>query len=212
MPSIPIGIRSTPMLPVALTTVIVNPSGMFRVSSHNTGEPYFGRHQGNRFDDPEAVEADRYGTCYFDENFTVAVAETLLHDRVPENGYFFVERAVILARHHLSFTGSDLVLADVTGAELRRMGGHAGLSGMSSYKTPQRWSAAIYAHRDAVDGFRYASRHINTGMCYVVFDRARHKLELDTATPLAAHPDFGEVATRLYINNALARPKRKARP
>lgn len=181
---------------------------MFRVSSHSTGEPYFGRHQGNRFDDPQLDPAARYGTCYFGENFAVAVAETLLHDRVPENGYFFVERAVILARYHIDFKGADLVLADLTGAELKRMGGHAGLSGMSSYKTPQNWSAAIHAHPDAVDGFRYASRHLNTAMCYVVFGRAAHKVAMNHATPLSAHPDFGQVPTGLYINNSLARPHR----
>ena len=181
---------------------------MFRVSSHNTGEPYFGKHQGNRFDAPQLDPTARYGTCYFGENFTVAVAETLLHDRVPENGYFFVEMAVILARYHISFKGTDLVLADLTGAELKRMGGHAGLSGTSSYKTPQNWSAAIHNHPDAVDGFQYVSRHLNTAMCYVVFERAAHKVEMDQATLRSAHPDFGQVATSLYINNSLARPRR----
>lgn len=82
------------------------------------------------------------------------------------------------------------------------------MSGTSSYKTTQKWSAAIHAHPDAVDGFRYVSRHLNNAMCYVIFERAAHKLSMNKATPLSAHPDFGNVATRLYINNSRARPVR----
>lgn len=202
-----IRIRLRPILPVSLAFVTVSPEALVRVSGHRTGEPYFGTHQGNRFDDPEPDPAKRYGTSYFGENFSVALAETLLHDRLPEkNGYFFIELAVIAARYHLDFTGDDLFLADLTGPELRRMGGHAGLSGASSYKTPQNWSKAIHDHPDTVDGFRYVSRHHNTGMCYLIFDRAASKIRLNKVTPLPAHPDFGQVATDLYINNALARP------
>jgi hypothetical protein len=71
------------------------------------------------------------------------------------------------------------------------------------------WSRAIHDHPDSVDGFRYVSRHLNTGMCYLVFDRAADKITLNNATPLSAHPDFGQVATGLYINNAMARPLRE---
>jgi hypothetical protein len=207
MPPAAIRIRFRPILPASLVKVAVNPSRLVRVSGHRTNEPYFGKHQGNRFDDPEQDPAKRYGTSYFGENFSVALAETLLHDRIPEkNGYFFIELAVIAARYHLDFRGDDLCMADLTGSSLRRMGGHAGLCGMSSYKTPQNWSRAIHDHPDNVDGFRYVSRHLNTGMCYLVFDRAAGKITLNSATPLSAHPEFGQVATGLYINNAMARP------
>lgn len=91
------------------------------------------------------------------------------------------------------------------------MGGHAGLSGMSSYKIPQNWSKALHDHPDLVDGFRYVSRHHNTGMCYLVFDRAANKIRLNKATPLSSHPDFGQIATDLYINDALARPVTRPR-
>ena len=43
------------------------------------------------------------------------------------------------------------------------------------------------------------SRHLNTEMAYVVFDLARHKLQMTRATQLAMHSDFGQIATRLYI-------------
>lgn len=79
-----IRIRLRPILPVSLAIVTVSPEALVRVSGHRTGEPYFGTHQGNRFDDPEPDPAKRYGTSYFGENFSVALAETLLHDCVPE--------------------------------------------------------------------------------------------------------------------------------
>ena len=100
------------------------------------------------------------------------------------------------------------MLANVTGAELRRMGGHAGLSGTSDLRIPQRWSSTIYHHADKVDGFAYISRHLNNAMAYVLFDRAAHKLTMTHAIPLAEHPGFGKVATRLYIASTRLQPRR----
>jgi hypothetical protein len=208
MAKLAIRLKSKPDLPDTLAVVRVHSASLFRVSSHQTGEPYFGKHQGNRFDDPHPDPAARYGTSYFAQSFDVAVAETLLHDRTPNQGYFYVERAVILNRFLVEFQGTELVLADVTGAELRRMGGHAALTGTSTLKIPQRWSSTIYHHADKVDGFRYMSRHLNNEAAYVVFDRAAHKLSMTRATRLADHPDFGRVAARLYITSTRPRPRR----
>lgn len=41
-----------PSLSASLETVVVEPVSLVRVSGHNTGEPYFGRRNVNRFDDP----------------------------------------------------------------------------------------------------------------------------------------------------------------
>jgi hypothetical protein len=43
---------------------LLSPSVLYRVSMHATGEPYFGRSRGNRFDDPTVKKANRFGTCY----------------------------------------------------------------------------------------------------------------------------------------------------
>jgi hypothetical protein len=208
MPKAAIRLKAKPDLPDALATIRVQPASLFRVSSHETGEPYFGKHKGNRFDDPHPDPAARYGTSYFGATFDVAVAETLLHDRTPEKGYFYIERAVILNRYLIAFDGDELVLANVTGAELRRMGGHGGLSGTSDLKIPQRWSSTIYHHADRVDGCAYISRHLNNAMAYVLFDRAAHKLTMTHAIRLAEHPGFGQVATRLYITSTRLQTRR----
>lgn len=173
-----------------------------RISSHSSGEPYFGKWNTNRFDDPSADPTARYGTCYLGSSLAVAVAETLLHDRKAIKGRFVVEPSVIRARYVVRFGGEPLVLANLTGIALKRLGGHAGLTGTSSYATPKRWSAAIHAHPDKVDGFVYMSRHLNDEQAIVLFDRSRHKLHMLSATPLHQHPDFGQVATDLAIGAA----------
>ena len=194
-----ISLGTTPQLPPTINTVEVDPATLFRVSGHKTGEPYFGRWDSSRFDDPNTDHDARYGTCYLGTSFAVAIAETLLHDRKPIKGWFVVELDVIKSRFVVQFKGSPLVLADLTGAELRRIGGQAQLSGTPSYKITKKWSLAIHSHPSTVDGFIYMSRHKNDEKAIVLFDRAEHKLQMRSVTPLPDHPDFGQVATDLYI-------------
>lgn len=103
----------------------------------------------------------------------------------------------------IRFDGIPLTLANLTGVSLKRLGGHAGLTGTASYVTPKRWSAAIHAHPDDVDGFVYMSRHVNDEKAVVLFDRARGRLHMTVATSLSQHPQFGQVATDLAIGASL---------
>jgi hypothetical protein len=190
---------SAPRLPPdGLPVIHLEPRTLIRISRHASGEPYFGRSGGNRFDDPQRV----YGTCYFGESLLVALAETLLHDAVAVRGAFRVHPDSIASRHVLHFDGTPLRLANLTGASLKRLGGHAGLSGTASYRLPQRWSQAVHAHPDRVDGFVYMSRHLNTERAIVLFDRAGEKLHLTAATPLIACPGFVSAARELGIRSA----------
>ena len=197
----PIKLASTPKLPASLVTQSVDPATLFRVSSYNTGEPFFGTFDSNRFDDPNPTPASRYGTCYLGTSLAVALAETLLHDLEPVAGEFIVPVDTLAARYVLRFQGQPLIVADLTGAALKRLGGHAELSGTSSYKKTKRWSAAIHAHADQVDGFLYMSRHKNDEKAVVLFDRGRAKLTMESAEPLLGHPDFGTAATALFIRS-----------
>lgn len=197
-----IRLAAKPQLPPTLKTVTVDPASLVRVSGHDTGEPYFGRWGTNRFDDPNPDAASRYGTCYLGASLAVAVAETVLHDRKPIKSWFVVELAVIKRLYVVLFAGSPLVLADLTGAELKRAGGHAALTGACSYKTTRKWSAAVHAHLDLVDGFLYMSRHKNDEKAVVLFDRAAHKVKVKDAGFLHKHPGFGQVATELYIRSS----------
>lgn len=196
-----LGLPRLPQLPISLDTVQCNPATLFRVSGHDTGEPYFGRNDTYRFDDPNPQAAARFGTCYLGTSLAVALAETLLHDRKPIHGCFMVELAVIQARFVIRYEGKSLILADLTGAALRKLGGHAQLSGTASYKTTKAWSAAIHAHPDQVDGLLYMSRHKNDEKALVLFDRCKAKLSMTLATPLPVHPGLGQAATLLGIRS-----------
>src|SRR5690606_34133725 len=101
-----------------------------RISRHVTGEPYFGRNKANRFDSPDGS----YGTCYFALSLITAVAETLLHDRIPTpDGYEVDTESVYARRVHRFDDTAQLRLADLTGEHLNLLNAHAELSGTSDY-------------------------------------------------------------------------------
>jgi hypothetical protein len=118
------------------------------------------------------------------------------------NGHFPIHPERIAARFVVHYKGSPLTLANVTGAALKRTGLHAGLSGTSYYRTPQIWSEAIHDHPSRVDGFIYMSRHLNTERAVVLFERARSKIQMDTASPLPTYQGFAKVARQLGIRTA----------
>lgn len=187
-----------PSLPDRLPIVALPPQALVRISRHDSGEPHFGRTGGNRFDDPER----QYGTCYFGLSLALAMAETLLHDAVAVRGRFQVHPDSIASRFAIAFTGQTLRLADLTGASLKRLGGHAALSGNASYRLPQKWSQAIHRHPDAVDGFVYMSRHLNTERAVVLFDRAGARLRMAGATPLPQCAGLADAARMLGMHAA----------
>lgn len=174
----------------------VEPSALFRISTHVRGEPYFGRSGGNRFDDPNR----QYGTCYAGLTLITALAESLLHDLIPRGGKYRVAMEDIDRRFVHSFEGPTLRLANLTGASLNRLGGHGELSGTPSYEIPQAWSKAMFDHPAKVDGIIYMSRLMNTEKAVVLFKR-------DTAVrftalkpyPLAQHPDYVGAESKLGI-------------
>ncbi|MFZ4875194.1 RES family NAD+ phosphorylase [Janthinobacterium sp. Mn2066] len=192
-----------PQLPSSLTIVQCQPATLYRISGHTSGEPYFGRANTYRFDDPNPLPSDRFGTCYLGTSLAVALAETLLHDRQPIRNCFVVELAVLQACFVIQFAGLPLTLADLTGPALRRLGGHAELSGTSSYTKSKTWSTAIHAHADKVDGLLYMSRHKNDEKALVLFDRAAPKIAMASVTPLSTHTGFGQAATLLGIRSAI---------
>ena len=111
----PRGFRSTPLI-----TAQVAPEDLIRISSHPTGEPYFGRSGANRFDDYRRPKKHRFGTCYFGLTLALAFAETVLHDELPVDGKFPVTWEKLEALYVVRFSGAVLALADLTGVALGR--------------------------------------------------------------------------------------------
>jgi hypothetical protein len=169
-----------------------------RVSWHNTGEPHFGRTGNYRFDDPDRV----FGTCYLGLNLAVAFAESVLHDREPVYGHFKVAVTDVENRFALSFRGGQLRLANMTGSPLLRLGGNGELSGTPWYRIPQRWSAAVAAHPDRVDGMLYVSRRVNDQLAVVLFQRPvgdDPEVCLHEAVPLSHHRDYAKAIAELGV-------------
>jgi hypothetical protein len=170
---------------IALPTVRLAASKLYRISRFASGEPYFGRSGANRFDDPSTTKKHRFGTCYFGLSLTVAVAESVLHDEMPNRrGEFEIAAQEFEDRYLVRFTGGDLVLVNLTGAALKRLAGDGSMSTVMPYALPQRWSRAIHRHPQAVDGIVYMSRHVNDERAVVLFDRAASKLHSVRYQPL----------------------------
>jgi hypothetical protein len=87
----------------------------------------------------------------------------------------------------------------LTGAALKTLGGNGALSTITPYDLPQAWSRAIYKHQDQVDGFQYVSRHCNTHLAVVLFERARKKLTKPRYTPLAKYPGLEDIVREFAV-------------
>lgn len=183
-----------------LATVSIPAADLFRISKFPSGEPYFGRARANRFDDPTRVKKRRFGTCYCGLDLETAIAETLLHDEMPVRGTFKLSFTHFESHQLVGFEGDELILADLTGAALKTMGGDGSLSTMVPYRVPQRWALAAYRHPQSVDGIRYISRHLNDRYALVVFDRALSKIGTAHYTPLSTAPGIKRALAQLHVS------------
>lgn len=184
-------------LPLHIRNVPV--TSLRRVGRHDSGEPYFGKNAANRFDDPRKG----FGTCYCGQHLDTAIAETVLHDEVPEKGQFKIRQEDIDARYLVTFAEGagkgELRLADLTGAHLKRLGGDNSLSAECPYDTTQQWAAAVHAHPANVDGFLFVSRQLNNKRAAVVFDRAGAKFGTATYQLLARARGLAQAKKSLGI-------------
>lgn len=110
---------------------------LFRISRHDSGEPYFGKSAGNRFDDNSHPPSRRFGTCYLGVSLCGAIAETVLHDLMPEGGHFTVPPGELESKHVIRFQGGILRLAKLTGVALKRVVGSSDISTVVPYDLPQ---------------------------------------------------------------------------
>ena len=62
----------------------VSSASLYQVSKYNTGDPHFGRTGDGCFDNAQPDVTKRLGTCYLGFNFTVAFAESVLHNVKPD--------------------------------------------------------------------------------------------------------------------------------
>jgi hypothetical protein len=184
---------------LSLPTKQVRIDALRRITGLKSGEPYFGRRDVYRFDDIKKS----YGTCYCGLDLDTAVAETLLHDQLPENGGFDVAHSQFTGKYLVRFApapaGGALTLADLTGHSLKRLGGDNSISSEYPYDTPQLWSMAVHSHPANVDGIVFVSRQLNTKKAVVIFGRAAAKLGAPTYTLLSSVPGLTRTKNKLCI-------------
>ncbi|MGL5833605.1 MAG: RES family NAD+ phosphorylase [Waterburya sp.] len=131
---------------------------------------YFDRSGRGRFDSEESS----YGICYLGETIEVCFIETFGR----QLGVKFVSLEFIKTRNLFSICSErTLVLVDLFGAGLAKLGIDSRISSGGDYTVSRAWCEAIYNHPQQVDGIRYFSRHDNTRLCCGLFDRRKLKLK-----------------------------------
>ena len=129
-----------------------------------------------RFDAP----AHEYRACYFGLSPEAAFAETLL--RNPSNR--ILSRIDLEARSISAILLTrEVLLAQLHGTGLRRLGLSTDTV-HGSYARCRDLALALWSHRRGVDGIEYRSRFDNDENCFVLFDRARDAVEIETTEGL----------------------------
>lgn len=162
-----------------LQTVQVSTDDMWRLSRHPATEPWWATTARHRFDDAAgATGRATFGVLYVGHTPDVAFAESIIHENALFNakaGRFEVAKNDLFARSLVSFrhpAKKRLVLVDLTGDALKKLGLNNDISAGSRYRIPQMWSKAIHAARPDVDGIRFRSRQLNNDHCYAIYDRS----------------------------------------
>lgn len=132
-------------------------------------------------------------------SLSVAFAESILHDAIPDGGWFRIATSELKKAYVHKFRGNMLRLADLTGAPLKNLGAHADLAGTGDYAITQAWALAVFNNPADVDGFIYMSRHLNTDKAVILFDRAKHKLRPLTPTKLVDSAGFDDLMRMFNI-------------
>jgi hypothetical protein len=145
-----------------------------RLTRQPDTEPYWGKSQRYRFDDPLA----RFGVTYAAEQLEVAFAETILHEVADfDGGAWIVPHHDIDRRWIVSYTppARELQLLDLTGVHLKRLGLNNDVCSGSDYAFTQALSRAVHDQVPEADGIYYLSRQLNTQFAAAFFERSALK-------------------------------------
>jgi RES domain len=124
---------------------------------------------GNRFNAPQG----EYGVFYAGFDSFVAFRETARVFSDTPIPLDFLEPNCL----SVVYPQRDLILADLSGAGLTKIGADARLI-TGVYSLSQVWSQALYNHTDRVDGLYYRSRFDPSRFCVALYDRRVRKEEL----------------------------------
>lgn len=156
----------------------------YRLNSQDfSSSLYFDRTGKGRFDSPD----QGYGILYVGADVYASWIEC--YGRI--HGAKGVSEAALKQRNLYAIDSKrELILADLTGNGLVKIGADARLSS-GSYAVARQWAQAIYDHPQKVDGLRYRSRHDDERYCYGIFDRCANELqEKNLGNLLEANPSL----------------------
>ena len=109
-------------------------------------EPFWSRGR-YRFDGPSAGIRG-FGTCYAADDIAVAFCESVIHECAWfRNGHYEVPMSELTTRHVVRLhrpARPELVLSNLTGAALKKLGLNNDISAGDDYTAPMEWAAAIH--------------------------------------------------------------------
>lgn len=159
---------------------------LVRLSKFPRTEPYWSRGR-YRFDGPAPGTPGSFGTCYGSADLSIAFCESVIHECAWfRNGQYQVPMADLTARHIVQLHRPSrpvLVLADLTGTALKKLGLNNDISAGDDYTLPMAWARAIHDADGKWDGIRYVSRQRNSGYAVALFERSA--VSVASAVPLA---------------------------
>ena len=162
-------------LELKLEAVRVAANSLVRLSLHPETEPYWSRGR-YRFDGPASGEPDSFGTCYASDDIEVSFCESVIHDSAwLVDGRYQVPHALLTGRHVVQLHRPhrpELVLADLSGKALKKLGLNNDLCSGDDYIWPRSWGRAIHDASGRWDGIRYVSRQHNGGYAVALFERS----------------------------------------
>lgn len=149
---------------------------------------FFGKTGSSRFDDPQ----HEFGVLYLGEDAYCAFIETF----GQATGKNIVTQAE-LEKHSLSSISTErpLVLVDLTGSGLARMGADARLLA-GDHSVAQQWSRALREHPEHPDGLYYRARHDPARMAVALWELCNVSLYVSVTVALAStayNRDLGEI-------------------
>lgn len=151
---------------------------LVRLSKYPKTEPWWS-YDAYRFDGPAKGTPGAFGACYASQRLDVAFAESVIHeDSWFNNGQFEVPMAALSSRYVVPLqrpAQPELILADLTGEALKRLGLNNDISAGGDYTMTKKWAKAVHDADPKWDGVWYISRQLNEGFAVALFERSAVK-------------------------------------
>lgn len=186
--------------------VEIDAASLVRVTTHPSGEPYFGRTGRNRFDAPGA--APTFGVSYCAPNFLTAFAESILHvDKrfdsrrnrwvVSRSGVLDATWVVDLRRPH----APQLRLFPLCGELLTSMSIGNIVSAGRDYRATRAIAGVIHDDDPASDGILYVSNRHNLRLAVALFERSGVTTQQvpGAYVPLTKHPEYAAAVNSFEV-------------